>query len=54
VDRRVIPTSPPGVEYSLTPLGQSILQPMLELIGWADRNHAAIRQARERFDAGNG
>ena len=34
VARKVFPTQPPSVEYSLTPLGQSFLQPLRGLIGW--------------------
>ncbi|WP_114395487.1 winged helix-turn-helix transcriptional regulator [Oleisolibacter albus] len=51
IQRQVFPTVPPAVEYSLTPLGQGLLQAMSTLIGWADRNHAAIRAARLDFDA---
>jgi DNA-binding HxlR family transcriptional regulator len=31
--RRVLPTSPVGVEYSLTPLGRSLREPFLRLYG---------------------
>lgn len=51
VDRVVSPSTPPKVEYSLTPLGRSMFEPLLSLIEWADRNHTAVREARERFDA---
>lgn len=50
VDRLVLPSTPPKVEYSLTPLGRSLFEPLLALIEWADRNHTAVREARERFD----
>ncbi len=49
--RHVFPTKPPSVEYRLSPLGQSVLVPLASLVEWADRNDAAIRQARARFDA---
>jgi DNA-binding HxlR family transcriptional regulator len=45
----VLPTSPPSVEYSLTPLGHSFLSPLSALVRWADDNHADIRAAREDF-----
>lgn len=51
VTRRVFPTSPPSVEYSLTPLGGSLLRPLAGLVDWAERNHPAIRAARTRFQA---
>jgi DNA-binding HxlR family transcriptional regulator len=51
VARQVFPTVPPAVEYRLTELGASILEPFGHLIGWADRSHAAIAASRSRFDA---
>jgi len=35
VSRTVYDTVPPGVEYALTPLGESVLQPLGQLIAWA-------------------
>lgn len=49
--RHVFPTKPPSVEYRLSPLGRSVLDPLAALVSWAERNYAAIRQARARFDA---
>lgn len=49
VARRVFPTQPPSVEYRLTPLGRSFLKPLMKLIEWSERNHGAIRAAREAF-----
>lgn len=51
VTRHVFPTKPPSVEYRLSALGRSVLEPLAALVAWADRSHAAIRQARARFDA---
>lgn len=51
VSRHVHPTVPPSVEYRLTALGQSLLEPVHALIGWAGRHHAAIRRARAEFAA---
>ena len=50
VAREVFPTVPPGVEYSLTPLGRSMIAPLAALTAWAESNHAAIRAARADFD----
>ncbi|MEO3387529.1 helix-turn-helix domain-containing protein [Mesorhizobium sp. CAU 1741] len=50
VARAVYPTKPPSVEYRLTPLGETILEPLAVLIRWADLSHAAIRTARSAFD----
>ena len=53
VTRTVYPTIPPRVDYELTRLGRSLLEPVSELGLWARRNRPAIAQARERFDAQN-
>lgn len=50
ITRQVFPTKPPSVEYRLAPLGQSLLDPLAILIGWSERNHAEIKDARNRFD----
>jgi DNA-binding HxlR family transcriptional regulator len=50
VSRRVFPTTPPSVEYKLTPLGRSLLGPLAGLIRWADKNHPTIRASRTVFD----
>jgi DNA-binding HxlR family transcriptional regulator len=50
ITRHVFPTKPPSVEYRLTPLGQSLLDPMASLIDWADRRYSDIHEARARFD----
>lgn len=51
VTRRVFPTKPPSVEYSLSPLGRSAMGPLAALVAWAEGSHPAIRRARESFDA---
>jgi DNA-binding HxlR family transcriptional regulator len=51
ITRQVFPTKPPSVEYRLTPLGHSMLEPLVQLVTWAEGNHEAIRAARDRFDA---
>ena len=50
-DRQVFPTKPPKVQYSLSPLGLSVLKPLAALVGWAEDSYPAIREARQRFDA---
>jgi DNA-binding HxlR family transcriptional regulator len=54
VTRTVFPTIPPRVEYALTRLGRSLLEPVSELGLWARKNRAAIAEARAKFDAGAG
>lgn len=50
VKREVFPTKPPSVEYSLLPLGQSLIVPMQSLMEWSNTHHPEIRAAREAFD----
>ncbi len=51
LSRHVFPTRPPSVENRITPLGESLLDPVAHLVAWAERTHAEIREARSRFDA---
>src|SRR5436190_10677241 len=51
VTRSVFPTIPRRVEYELTTLGHSLLEPVNGLGLWARQNRPAIEEARRRFDA---
>ena len=51
VTRRIVPASPPGVEYGLSALGRDLLQPVSALGAWALRNQVKIEQSRKKFDA---
>src|SRR5919109_1744929 len=51
VTRTVFATIPPRVDYELTRLGHSLLEPVSGLGAWARANRSAIQQARQRFDA---
>ncbi len=51
VTRTVFPTIPPRVDYELTKLGYSLLEPVSGLGLWARQNRSAIQDARRRFDA---
>ena len=51
VTRTVFPSIPPRVDYELTGLGRSLLEPVSGLGLWARQNRAAIEVARRRFDA---
>lgn len=46
VHREVFATNPPSVEYSLTPLGRSLLKPLPVLAEWAVENQPAIAESR--------
>jgi DNA-binding HxlR family transcriptional regulator len=42
-------TVPPRVDYELTPLGHSFLQPLGELLAWAERNQQRVQAARRAY-----
>jgi DNA-binding HxlR family transcriptional regulator len=50
VTRTVFPTVPPRVDYELTDLGRSLLEPVSELGSWAVAHRPDIQEARKRFD----
>jgi len=51
VKRTAYPTIPPKVEYELTELGRSLIEPLTALAGWAQQNRPAMEEARMRFEA---
>jgi DNA-binding HxlR family transcriptional regulator len=51
VTRTVTPTIPPRVDYELTKLGRTLLDPVRALAKWAGRHREEIQAARDRFDA---
>ena len=50
VTRTLFPTIPPRVDYELTPLGKTLLDPVLALANWAESHRLDIQDARVRFD----
>ncbi len=51
ITRTVFATIPPRVDYELTALGRSLLEPVTALGDWALRNIGKIDTARTKFDA---
>jgi DNA-binding HxlR family transcriptional regulator len=51
VVRVVFPVIPPRVEYSLTPLGLTLKEPLGALSLWTERHSAEVREAQAAFDA---
>ncbi|MDP9799294.1 DNA-binding HxlR family transcriptional regulator [Catenuloplanes nepalensis] len=51
VDRRVEPTVPPQVTYSLTGLGEGLAEPLCAMMIWFGNNTDAMIEAQERHDA---
>lgn len=50
VRRTVYPTTPPQVDYALTRLGQTLVEPVSVLAVWAQGHRAEVQRARESFD----
>ncbi|MFC9432988.1 winged helix-turn-helix transcriptional regulator [Nocardia sp. NPDC057030] len=51
VRRTVYPTVPMRVEYALTPLGQTLREPLKALTEWSVRHMQEVLAAREEYDA---
>ena len=50
VQRVVYPVVPPVVEYSLTPLGQTLIEPIKALTAWAYGHLQEVAQAQMVYD----
>ncbi|WP_028777150.1 winged helix-turn-helix transcriptional regulator [Shimazuella kribbensis] len=50
VARFVYPTVPPTVEYELTPLGKTLMEPMRALHQWTEAHYDDVLDARRAFD----
>lgn len=50
VKRTVYPTNPPQVDYGLTPLGRTLLEPVTVLAIWAQAHRAEVHRARSAFE----
>jgi DNA-binding HxlR family transcriptional regulator len=51
ITRTIFPTIPPRVDYELTALGRSLLEPVTGLSVWALKNIERIEAARAKFDS---
>lgn len=50
ISRTVYPVVPPRVEYTLTPMGRTLLETMRALMAWADAHTGDIARARAVYD----
>ncbi|GCE08221.1 hypothetical protein KDAU_55500 [Dictyobacter aurantiacus] len=50
VERTVHPVVPPVVEYSLTPLGRTLIEPVNSLRTWAYGHLGEVAQARNAYN----
>jgi DNA-binding HxlR family transcriptional regulator len=51
VQRTAFAEVPPRVEYQLTPLGQTLIAPVMALADWAVGNHDAVTTHQRRYDS---
>ncbi|OJW25638.1 MAG: transcriptional regulator [Rhodospirillales bacterium 69-11] len=51
ISRKVLPTQPIGVEYTITDLGCSLREPFAALYAWSLTNGPAMERAQRAFDA---
>jgi DNA-binding HxlR family transcriptional regulator len=51
VTRTIHPVIPPRVDYALTPMGQTLLTTIGQLVTWADSHVSEIEAARAAYDA---
>ncbi len=49
VERTVYPVVPPKVEYALTPLGLTLLEPLYAICHWTDDHWGEMRTAAQQF-----
>jgi len=51
VTRTIHPVIPPRVEYTLTPMGRTLLDTIGQLVNWTDSHLPEIQAARAAYDA---
>ncbi|WP_246524994.1 winged helix-turn-helix transcriptional regulator [Sphingobium phenoxybenzoativorans] len=51
ITRKVTPSIPPRVDYALTDVGKSLLEPVKALGDWAIANRTTVDAARSIYDA---
>jgi len=50
VSREIFPEIPPRVEYQLTKLGESLLEPLQSLLDWVNLHWEQVRRSQSQFD----
>ena len=51
ITRTIYAEVPPRVEYQLSPLGQTLTEPLSAMTRWAETNICAVMVAQQEFDA---
>jgi DNA-binding MarR family transcriptional regulator len=54
VTRKVYAEVPPRVEYTLTPLGETLIAPIAALSQWSEDHIGEVLAAQEQYDAQQG
>ena len=50
VERKVLSEVPLSVEYSLTSIGTTLIEPLLAIAGWSRENFTEVVASRDRYD----
>ena len=50
IQRQVYPTVPPKVEYSLTPLGRTLITLLENITHWSENNIERVIEAQQAYD----
>ncbi len=50
IERKIYPTVPPKVEYSLTPLGKSLVEPLAVIGEWAYQHIQEVKVSIEDYN----
>ena len=54
VERRVLSENPPAsVEYALTSLGETLMEPLLAIASWLREHFSEVAASRDRYDRQN-
>lgn len=51
INRKVYPTVPPKVEYSLTPLGETLIMLLSDIRDWLENNIEKVLKAQKKYDS---
>ena len=51
VERHMQPSVPPRVDYSLTPLGETFIDPLQSMLSWGAKHQERIAIIRRAYDA---
>lgn len=50
ISRQAYPEVPPRVEYALTPLGASLIDPLQAIADWSRQHYAEVAASRSQYD----